>query len=110
MKGLAVWVYKSKIMGDCTNGGISSKHDEVLLVGPNIPQISQAHGRPCVTLRELGGAINAVPCDEDGKVDPKPWWMMGGNFIHCCDSRFPSRYPIPLHDRQEQDQDQGDLD
>ena len=27
--------------------------------------------------------------------------MMGGNFIHTSDSRFPGRAPIPVHDRVE---------
>jgi hypothetical protein len=26
---------------------------------------------------------------------------MGGTFIYSSDSRFPSKYPIPLHDRVE---------
>ena len=31
------------------------------------------------------------------KVGP----MFGGNFVYTSDSRFPSDYPIPIHDRFE---------
>ena len=27
--------------------------------------------------------------------------MFGGNFVYTSDSRFPSDYPIPIHDRFE---------
>jgi hypothetical protein len=41
--------------------------------------------------------------------------MFGGTFIYSSDSRFPSKYPIPLHDRVEMEKggymaDGGELD
>jgi hypothetical protein len=26
-------------------------------------------------------------------------YSFGGTFVWACDSRFPSKYPVPLHDR-----------
>jgi hypothetical protein len=45
--------------------------------------------------------LHAEPIDPPTGVG----WMAGGNFIWTSDSRFPSDYPIAVHDRQEsQDQ------
>ena len=41
MKGLHCNIYKWSL-GDCSNGGISSKAKEVTLVGDNIDQIFEA--------------------------------------------------------------------
>ena len=40
---------------------------------------------------------------DDFEVYPKGnvGYMFGGNFIHTSDSRIPNDYPIPIHDRQE---------
>ena len=40
--------------------------------------------------------IHAVPYDQSDNEG-----MFGGTFIYSSDSRFPSKYPIPLHDRVE---------
>lgn len=104
MKGMIVDVYQSKRGGNFSNGGISSWAKEVLLVGPGIPEIFDARpGLPLVEIKSrvvigeryiYAGPIEAV---EPGHVG----WMFGGCFIFTSDGRFPSQYPIPLHDRQE---------
>lgn len=103
MKGLHCDVYESKLIGNCSNHGVSSTHRQVTLVGPGIPEIFEADEKaPAVWLRKRKFGereyIHAVP-EEPGKETV--WWMMGGSFIYTCDSRFPSDYPIPLHDRTE---------
>ena len=40
--------------------------------------------------------IHAVPYNQSDNAG-----MFGGTFIYSSDSRFPSKYPIPLHDRVE---------
>lgn len=99
--GLICGILQSKWIGNCSNGGISSKHNAVCLVdveGPFHPR----DDLPAVKLvyRTIGGKpyVHAEP------VDPPPagavGWMAGGCFIDSCDSRFPGR-AIPLHDRCE---------
>ena len=96
--GLLVFVLRSKT--DCTNGGISSKHDQFVLTGPGIegPFIPDARAPELrLVRRDIGGEyLSCEPVARPaGKVGP----MFGGNFIHTSDSRFPSKYPIPVHDR-----------
>jgi hypothetical protein len=103
MKGLILNVYVDSDGSDCTNGGISSKFKNVTLIPADGP-FEPAEDRPAVTLirRNIGGSdyIHLVPCDENAKPLPG-WWMFGGNFAYTSDSRNPSKYPIPIHDRQE---------
>lgn len=83
---------------DCTNDGITSRHDQVLLVGENIPEIFEAPELPRVIVCNRGDYIYARPDD-----DHEFGYMMGGNFIATTDSRIRriSKYPIPVHDRRE---------
>ena len=110
MKGLSASIYQSKEIGNCSNKGISSKCKSVILVGDGIPEIFEADDHsPAVRLVKRSGIgrngstyTHAEPVK--GK-DPKAiGWMDGGCFISSSDSRFPSDYPIPLHDRQESQQ------
>lgn len=95
-RGLTCSIYRPS-GGDCSNGGLSSRVDQVTLVGPGIPEIFAAtDAAPAVELGRSGGAVNARPVGRDGT-----WWMFGGCFIYSSDGRFPSRGPIPLHDRSE---------
>jgi hypothetical protein len=47
-----------------------------------------------------GDYLTAYPIEK--KTDGN-WYMFGGSFVYCSDSRFSSifRYPVPLHDRVE---------
>jgi len=100
MKGLTVNVYRAKGYG-CTNG-VTSTHDIVLLVGKDVPEVSEGDGvfLPILKLvkRNIFGRehIHAEPLEV-----PQGNRMFGGNFIYTSDSRFPSQYPIPVHDRVE---------
>ena len=105
MKGLLVFVYRGVSFGDCTAGGMSSRVDKFVLVGENedCDVFEADENSPALKLvrREAGTKreyLHAEPLETpDGKLGP----MMGGNFIYSSDSRFPSRYPIPIHDRFE---------
>lgn len=88
--------------GDCTNGGVTSKTDHCILFfrdGDGVPD--EINGQPVLILsrRTIGGRehLSAVPPMPHSGSGP----MFGGNFIYSCDSRFPSEYPIPVHDRFE---------
>lgn len=112
MKGLICSVFRSS-MPDCSMSGISTQAKEVLLVPDpdancdfGIPAIhSDLNGcLPHVVLRtrNVGNKefLRAVPREfvsEGNSIHS----CMGGCFIWSCDSRFPSDYPIPLHDRVE---------
>jgi hypothetical protein len=108
MKGLILEVYRSKGM-DCTNGGVSATADELLLVGPGVPEIFEPNGRPVVRLKMSNGGAgycHLVPDLCAGK-----WTQFGGNFAYTSDSRFSEIVekfvghehggPIKIHDRVE---------
>lgn len=110
--GLTVYVYRSDL-GDCTNGGISSRAGSLCLInveGPSEPSdlapaaLLMPHsptGKPYARI---------VPAGPDGEPAPG-WWMMGGNYAASSDSRFREAVDatlghafygaIPIHDRQE---------
>lgn len=105
--GLRVDIYRNARSGyDCTNGGVSSKAVEGILVGdgiegPNEPREGQVVFR--LVKRMLGGkpyfhAEPDVPVPA-GHVG----YMFGGNFLYTSDSRLRRicEYPIPIHDRSE---------
>lgn len=112
MKGLLISIYRTGAYGDCTNGGVSSKANKALVVGPGIPEIFDAGDRPVLRLEANRGTGTArlVPVGETG------WTMMGGNFGYTSDSRFSEAVraiyqancpgadfygAVPIHDRVE---------
>ena len=106
MKGLHVYVLRHPGWPDTTNGGVTSRFDSLTLTGegitgpfeplPDTPELRLVK-RPGIG---RGGAtyLHAVPV-VDG--EPKTGGMFGGNYVATSDSRFPSDYPIPVHDRFE---------
>jgi hypothetical protein len=107
-KGLICSVYKSfnndGSVSDCTNNGISSKVVNITLCGDGIPEIFEANEeQPAFKVVKR----NIFPNDPSYMhVEPveRPTgngWMYGGNICYCSDSRFPARYPLKIHDRQE---------
>ena len=88
--------------GDCSNGGISGEHAYVLLTDEDdCPLV--VNGTPTVKLvrRQIAGEYLHVEPRQDvpeGNVG----YMMGGCYIMGSTSMgFPSKYPLPLHDRTE---------
>jgi hypothetical protein len=105
LRGLLVDVLRCADGRDCTAGGVTSRVTKAVLVeddcelGPFEPDerapalrfvVRNVRGRRCV---------HAEPIDQpiEGKVGP----MFGGNYVTSSDGRFPSDYPIPVHDRFE---------
>lgn len=88
--------------GDCSNGGISEKNEYVILTDESdAPE--EINGTPTVKLvrRNIAGEYLHI---EPRKECPKDHvgYMMGGCYIMGSTSMgFPSKYPLPLHDRTE---------
>lgn len=112
MRGLICEVYMSEL-GSMSNGGISTRHKEVLLIGPevkgyfdsmdlpNIPTVTLKKVLDCSSKTNMPVFV-AVPCDpETAEPDTSHHYMAGGCFIYTSDSRFPFDGPIKLHDRVE---------
>jgi len=107
-KGLLVFVLRT--VSDSTNGGVTSKYDKFVLTGEGVPEIfAPSADSPELRLvkRNIGGKpyLHAEPTvDRPGMIGG----MAGGNYITTSDSRFPSQYPISVHDRYET-QEQYDI-
>jgi len=92
---------------DCSNRGITAISDQVVLEGPQFVKRDQKHfelARLVVKERVVFGRqyLYATPFNEkDPDNIASTGYMMGGNFIYSDDPRFPSNYPIPVHDRRE---------
>lgn len=106
--GLTAHVYRNPL-GDCTNGGITSKHDGVCIVnvdGPFDP--SDDYVAVALTDGPTGNPI-FVPLDKNGRE--MHGGMFGGNYIGGADSRLgeaimrrfgiEARVALPVHDRFE---------
>ncbi len=103
MKALPIKVYVAKGNGDCdcTNGGISSRYEQLLLV------CEDGH----IKIDESNPPENLVKvCDRNGYKFLEPiarpehlGWMFGGNIAYSSDGRFSelAGHPLPIHDRQE---------
>jgi hypothetical protein len=108
-KGLHVSVYRTADLGDCTNGGLTARHNSVVVLGTNEVPINDGvftMTDPAATLvltRGPVGQMVAVPLAlvTDGLPPNHVGPMFGGNFIYTSDSRFPARTPIPVFDRIE---------
>ena len=112
MRALPIQVYRSNNIGDCTNGGISSRYDTLLLVHPQgfipIDENNPPENLVEIVKRESfsGVYMHIKPVAEPDGIG----WMAGGNYAHSSDSRFRdvSKYPLPIHDRQE-NEDENDM-
>ena len=103
MRGLSVNVFVDSNGGDFTLGGVSSDHNNLILLGDRVAGVfSPSEEIPAVLLVErviYGNTyLSAVPCDSEGEKLAGQY-AFGGNFIYTSDSRFPSKQPIPIHDR-----------
>lgn len=106
MKALPIKVFKDG-SGDCTNGGISSRYDTLLLVCEDgyidIDEANPPENLVKIVTRKFSFGtfkhIEPVASTAPGCVG----WMAGGNIGYTSDSRFRrfSDYPLNIHDRQE---------
>ena len=102
MKGMRVYIYKTKDFESCSNEGLSSKYNQATLVGPGVPEIFKPDDHaPAIKLdQSIADHPRAWPIDYN-EQRKSPWYMFGGAFIYSTDSRFPSTQPIKLMDRRE---------
>lgn len=107
VKGLTLHVYRWNL-GDCTNNGISSRYDTLILIGEGVegPVSVDLENPPenvvKMVRRKIRGEeyLHLEPLDGCNNGGRK-WYMSGGNLAYTSDSRFPSRYPLSVHDRHE---------
>lgn len=107
-KALPIYVYKSFGFGDCTNGGISSRNRELLLLCDDgfidVDLNNPPENLVKIVERKLFGDEIYKHIEPYASVDSgNIGWMSGGNIGYACDSRFRriSEYPLMIHDRQE---------
>lgn len=114
MKQISVEVFRSSVIGDCTNNGVTSKRNEFTMFWDcekkdalkyctenNIEVNSALWLNPRILWGEYHPFCEPL-IKPAGKIGP----MMGGNFVYTCDGRFPyiygkAHFPIPVHDRFE---------
>lgn len=115
--GLIVSIFKDKRLGDCSNGGLSSRYDELTLVNVSGP-FEPTEDRPAAMLVDGNGTgtakvvpVDALPPGREFDYEPMRGSMMGGCYVATSDSRFsqavqeivggPFYGAVPLHDRFE---------
>ena len=104
MKGFMANVFRNNSFGDTTNGGITSRTDSIILTGRGIelPEIFEIEPRKDSHMelrwRTAAGSTFpiVVPLDYNDR-----WYMFGGNFAWCSDSRWPFDWPVKIFDRHE---------
>jgi hypothetical protein len=104
MNGLRINVYRDT-GPDCTMNGISKQFNNLTLIGSGISgPFAPTEDAPAVTMitKNVTGEPYKylAPCDENAQPLPG-WYMFGGNYGATSDSRFPHKYPLPIHDRKE---------
>lgn len=104
MKALPINVYRNGSY-DCTNNGISSRYDRLLLICEDgyidIDENNIPENAVKIVERQLFGKIykHIEPIAKATELG----YMSGGNIGYSCDSRFRelSETPLCIHDRQE---------
>lgn len=113
IKKVSVGIYGDRSLGDCTNGGLTSKiHSAWMFIDCSrdeaIRYCKKNNMDPDFQLllvrRKLAWLDNADYVEPLTKPEGK-WNMFGGNFVYTSDSRFReytgSSLPLPVHDRFE---------
>lgn len=101
VRTLPVYVYRSGALGDCTNGGISSYVAKLYLIVPNGLCDKTKDDPRVVEVKHIGDHAYVTPVHPSHAPNAVIGPMAGGNFVYSSDSRFPSEYPLPIHDRWE---------
>ena len=105
--GLILSVYRNAELGDCTNGGLTSRVNKVTVVNASGP-FEPTDERPAVLL--VKGPLNTARLVPIDLVDSGAWVMSGGNYAGTSDSRFgeavraligSSNGVVPVFDRTE---------
>lgn len=113
-------VYRDAGIGDCTNGGVSAKFDDLYLCKDYVTKedvLEYCESKNCMdeierfvkceTRSLFGGRRiykDIVLIDEDNRQGLLGG-MSGGNLLYSCDSRWEEitgcPYPLSIHDRYE---------
>ena len=106
MRCILANIFKSEL-GDCSNGGISERHSEVLIEHPRgyieVDEENPPENLCKIVTRNFGfGSYTHIePVAKPAGIG----WMFGGTLVYSSDSRFKEAtgidYPLCLHDRQE---------
>ena len=104
-KALPINVYHTDRLSDCTNNGISSRYNSLLLLSED-GYMDVDLDNPPENLVVLGTIEYGGKCHKFIQPYAKVsrgyvGWMNGGNIAYTSDSRFPSEYPLCIYDRQE---------
>lgn len=107
MRALPIYVYRNNRFGDCTNGGISSKYDTLLLICEHgyidIDETNPPEELVKMVKRERWG--KTIYHIEPYARPQHLGWMAGGNYAESSDSRFGDMInfygAVAIHDRQE---------
>lgn len=107
MKALPVSVYRNTTLGDCTNNGVSSRFDTLLVICPDGFDVDEKNPPEnlCKVVRRRIRGRDVYHIEPVGRA-MGVGWMMGGNFAFSHDSRFGAlcgnQYgALAIHDRQE---------
>jgi len=99
-------------LADCSNNGVTSKHsnfelmtEEEIIEKLDILGMTKEEREKILVFKTTyrTGTEYKYCVPLESLIDNK-WYMMGGNYINSCDSRYSeqiSQYPIPVHDRVE---------
>ena len=106
MKALPINVYKCRKY-DCTNGGISSRFSELLLICEDgwieVDENNPPENLVKLVRRDMFGKV--IYHIEPYEAPTELGWMFGGNYAASSDSRFNEMTgmycAIAIHDRQE---------
>lgn len=106
VKALTVYIYKSGF-GDCSNGGISSKYNEILVECPDGNREVDLDNPPenfCVVEKRILWGEKHYFVRPYAKANGVGW-MYGGCICDTSDSRWRRLtevdYPLRFHDRTE---------
>jgi hypothetical protein len=114
MTGVRARIYRNARLGDCSNGGISGRVDEVTVIDPRVRgPYEPTEDAPAVRVVEKtyasGVYVYLTPIEEpEDMLGP----MMGGTYVGMTDSRLRvigDGVALPLHDRWETPQDYARL-
>lgn len=101
VRALSVEIFEGKLIGNCSNDGISSRFQKVLIQcedGNVDVDLDNPPENFCIIAERCGYKFVRPYANPTGIG-----WMAGGTLVYSCDSRFAeiSEYPLSLHDRQE---------
>ena len=100
LKGLRCSIYRDDY--DCPLNLTDARNlKHITLVGPGLPEVFEADDEApafMVVTRNIQGEYKHI---EPVERPTGTGWMYGGHIAYTSDGRFPNRYPLKIHDRQE---------